>query len=65
MKRTYTFCQSPDTDRWHLRPRTDSQPVALCGKPVEWDLSVPLTFNRLALCCADCAALYAVEEDTQ
>jgi len=64
MKRTYTFCQSPDTDRWHIR-RPNSGNTSLCGKPVAWDLSVPLSFNRLALCCADCAARYAVEEDTQ
>lgn len=59
---TFTFCQSPNADRWHIRSSA-SDNTSLCGKPVEWDLNVPLSFNRVALCCADCAALYAVEED--
>lgn len=67
----FRFCQAPTADRWHIRRVTNGtkrrvaleQEVSLCGKAVKWDLSLPLTFNRLALCCADCAALYAVEED--
>lgn len=69
---TFTFCQSPNADRWHIwkgngRPQTvhNEERTSLCGKAVHWDLSLPLSFNRLALCSADCAALYAVEEDTQ
>lgn len=63
---TFTFCQSPNADRWHIRKVSrKSQTPALCGKAVKWDLGLPLTFNRLALCCGDCAAIYAVQEDKQ
>jgi hypothetical protein len=60
-----TFCQSKGKDRWHIRrAKNGSRPtaaIALCGKAVQWDISLPLTLRRLALCCPDCAVLAAKE----
>ena len=65
---TFVFCQSPNADRWHIRKLVRQMKKAqgqtsLCGRAVKWDLTLPLSINRLALCCPDCAALYAVHED--